>query len=73
MELLKSDDSVQIKIDTNYKSSYVIRTQPREFYLSTLESVAIILATIEDDQKVSPSPLSAFDLIEHTEPFSDFF
>ena len=31
----------------------MIRTQPREFYLSTLETVAVILATLEDNSQVS--------------------
>ncbi|RNA05560.1 DTW domain-containing 2 [Brachionus plicatilis] len=42
----------QIKIDTDFKSEYTIRTQPREFFLSTLETVSIILSTIEEKPKI---------------------
>ena len=33
-------------------SVYTIRTQPREFFLSTLETAAVILSTLEDNPKM---------------------
>ncbi|CAF0728337.1 unnamed protein product [Brachionus calyciflorus] len=42
----------QIKIDTDFKSEYTVRTQPREFFLSTLETVSVILSTIEDKPQI---------------------
>ena len=41
-----------MKIDTGLTSVYTIRTQPREFFLSTLETVAVILSTIEEDPQM---------------------
>lgn len=33
-------------------SAYTIRTQPREFFLSTLETVSIILSTLEKNPQI---------------------
>ena len=33
-------------------SVYTIRTQPREFFLSTLETAAVILSTLEENPKM---------------------
>lgn len=38
----------QIKINASFTSNYIIRTQPRENFLSTLETVSIIVSTIEN-------------------------
>jgi DTW domain-containing protein YfiP len=42
----------KIRIDTDFVSAYTIRTQPREYFLSTLETVSIILSTIEKNPQV---------------------
>jgi len=42
----------QIKIDPDFTSAYIIRTQPRECFLSTLETVSLILSIIENKPKV---------------------
>lgn len=42
----------KIKIQSDRISEYTVRTQPRESFLSTLETVAIILSAIENDSKV---------------------
>jgi DTW domain-containing protein YfiP len=42
----------KIKIETDISSVYIVRTQPRDSFLSTLETVSVILATIEKDEKV---------------------
>jgi DTW domain-containing protein YfiP len=42
----------QIKIDSGITSVYTIRTQPREHYLSTLETAAVILSTVEENPSI---------------------
>jgi len=42
----------QIKIDGELISAYTIRTQPREFFLSTLETVALTLSRIEEQPQI---------------------
>jgi hypothetical protein len=49
---LNKNKKMKIKIDGDRKSLYKIRTQPREFFLSTLETVAIILSEIENEPKI---------------------
>jgi hypothetical protein len=44
--------TLKIQIDHDFKSVYTVRTQPRESFLSTLETVAVMLSTLEENEKV---------------------
>lgn len=58
--------NAQIEISTEVSSSYIIRTQPTRFSLSTLESVAHTLSWLEGNPEIFHASLTVVDSYKFT-------
>jgi DTW domain-containing protein YfiP len=49
---LSFSPEIKVILNVDFVSEYTIRTQPRDFYLSTLETVALTLSKLENNPQV---------------------